>query len=66
MMSRAVCELTGEPTVAKAWDKLFRHLNQARGKGDVGYKPGEKIVIKPNWVGMIWREGAVDPADLHA
>ena len=27
----------------------------------MGYKPGEKIVIKPNWVGMIWREGAVDP-----
>lgn len=60
MMARAVCELTGEPTVSRAWDKLFRHLNQARGKGDAGYKPGEKILIKPNWVGMIWREGAVD------
>jgi hypothetical protein len=47
--------------VAKAWDKLFRHLNEARGKGTVGYRPGEKILIKPNWVGMIWREGAVDP-----
>jgi hypothetical protein len=61
MMARAVCDLTGEPTVAKAWDKLFRHLNQARGKGDVGYKPGEKIYLKPNWVGMIWTEGNVDP-----
>jgi uncharacterized protein (DUF362 family) len=61
MMSRAVGELTGESTVAKAWDRLFRHLNQARGKGDAGYKPGEKIVVKPNWVGMIWREGTVDP-----
>ena len=60
MMSRAVRELSGEPTVAKAWDALFRHLNQARGKGAVGYQPGEKILIKPNWVGMIWREGAVD------
>ncbi|MCR4410840.1 MAG: DUF362 domain-containing protein [Thermoguttaceae bacterium] len=57
MMARAVCELTGAPTVAEAWSKLFRHLNKARGKGDVGYRPGEKIAIKPNWVGMIWREG---------
>ena len=61
MMSRALRELTGETTEGKAWDKLFRSFNQARGKGDVGYKPGEKILIKPNWVGMIWREGAVDP-----
>jgi hypothetical protein len=61
MMVRAVCDLTGEPTVARAWDKLFRHLNKTRGKGDAGYKAGEKVLIKPNWVGMIWREGAVDP-----
>jgi hypothetical protein len=61
MMSHAVCELTGQPTVASAWGQLFRYLNQARGKGPVPYAPGEKIVIKPNWVGMIWREGAVDP-----
>jgi hypothetical protein len=61
MMARAVCELTGESTVEKAWQGLFRHSNQSRGKGAVGYQPGEKIVIKPNWVGMIWREGRVDP-----
>jgi uncharacterized protein (DUF362 family) len=61
MMSRAVCELAGQATVAKAWDTLFRHFNQARGKGDVPYKPGEKIAIKPNWVGMIYREGTVNP-----
>ena len=61
MMTHAVCELTGESTVLQSWNKLFRHLNQARGKGDVGYRAGEKIVIKPNWVGMIYREGHVDP-----
>jgi hypothetical protein len=53
--------LAGENAIGPAWDKLFRHTNQSRGKGNVGYKPGEKIVIKPNWVGMIWREGHVDP-----
>lgn len=61
MMARAVCKVTGQPTVAEAWDRLFRHLNSQRGKGESAYQPGEKIVIKPNWVGMIWREGAVDP-----
>ncbi|HOW68183.1 MAG TPA: DUF362 domain-containing protein [Candidatus Paceibacterota bacterium] len=60
MMARAVCELTGETTVAGAWSRLFRHLNQARGKGDAGYRAGEKIVIKPNWVGLIYLEGHVN------
>lgn len=60
MMKEAVCRLTGEATVAGAWDKLFRHLNKRRGKGDVGYATGEKVVIKPNWVGLIYREGHVD------
>jgi hypothetical protein len=61
MMAHAVCELTGQSSVGRAWDNLFRHLNHSRGKSDRGYKPGEKIVIKPNWVGMIWREGHVNP-----
>lgn len=61
MMSRAICELTGQSTVRDAWNGLFRHLNQQRGRGEAGYKTGEKIAIKPNWVGMIWREGSVDP-----
>jgi hypothetical protein len=40
---------------------LFRHYNRAHGQPDLAYRPGQKIVIKPNWVGMIWREGSVDP-----
>lgn len=61
MMNAAVCQLTGRATVAAAWDALFRYTNKSRGKGDVGYRPGEKIVVKPNWVGMIYLEGRVDP-----
>jgi hypothetical protein len=60
MLARTVCELTGEATVAGAWSRLFRHLNRSRGKGDVGYSVGERITIKPNWVGMIFREGHVN------
>jgi len=48
MVSRAIRGLAGETTDAKAWDKLFRHFNQVRGKGDVGCTPGEKVAIKIN------------------
>lgn len=60
MLARSVCELTGTAKVTDAWPGLFQHLNQARGKGPAAYKAGEKIVIKPNWVGLIYREGHVD------
>ena len=60
MLAHAVCELTGEAGVPGAWAKLFRYLNQLRGKGDVGYQAGERVAIKPNWVGMIYREGHVN------
>ena len=62
MLARAVCDLTGEDAVSRAWDRLCRHFNRLHGKGELPYRPAEKIVIKPNWVGMIWREGSVDPA----
>jgi len=48
MVSEAIRGLTGEPTDADAWDALFRHFNQNRGLGDVGYESGEKIAIKIN------------------
>jgi len=60
MLARAVCALTGEGTVTAAWSRLFRQLNQSRGKGDVGYRAGERVLIKPNWVGLIYREGHVN------
>ncbi len=59
MMSGAIQELTGEASDTAAWDRLFRYHNKTRGKGDVGYKPGEKIVIKVNFVGFIWTHGGV-------
>jgi len=60
MISRAIRWLTGAPMDAQAWDKLFRHHNKIRGKGDIGYKPGEKIVIKVNFVGFIFTAGGVN------
>ncbi len=65
MVSRTIRELTGESSDAAAWDRLFRHINQKRGKGNVGYKTGEKIAIKVNFVGFIWRGGGVNPENYN-
>lgn len=53
MMLQAICGLVGVSDIFEAWDFLFRHFNQERGKGDVGYQPGERITIKVNFVQMI-------------
>ena len=48
MVSQAIRTLTGEPNETAAWDALFRHFNRTRDLGDVGYRDGEKVVIKIN------------------
>lgn len=48
MVSKGICRLTGETSDKEAWDVLFHYFNQKNAKGDVGYIPGEKFVIKPN------------------
>lgn len=54
MMSEALRKLTGKSNDRQAWDALFKHFNKAHGKGDAGYKRGEKIAIKVNLVGCIY------------
>jgi uncharacterized protein (DUF362 family) len=48
MLSRSVQWLTNEKSDAKAWAALFRHYNKTHGRGNAGYKAGEKIAIKVN------------------
>jgi len=48
MFSKAIRALTGEKTDTAAWDAIFREFNQRHGRGDVGYRAGEKIGIKIN------------------
>jgi len=60
MMALSVRALAGEESDAAAWDRLFRHHNIVRGKGDTGYQPGEQIMIKPNLFMCIAAGGAVD------
>ena len=50
MFADAVKSLTGKSTVRDSWDALFRYFNQRHGKGNVGYRDGEKIFIRTNQV----------------
>jgi len=63
MMSHTLRWLSGRLNDYTAWDALFRFFNQSHGGGDVGYTPGEKIVIKVNFVGCHYEpsHGGVDP-----
>jgi hypothetical protein len=62
MMSGVIRRLSGKPDDRASWDLLFRYFNRTHGNGNVGYRPGEKIVVKVNLVGCIAnRSGAVDP-----
>jgi len=48
MVSKSLQTLTGAATDRDAWDKIFRFYNREHGRGDRGYKRGEKIVVKIN------------------
>jgi gluconolactonase len=66
MISCSIQELTGADSDAGAWKRLFKYFNKKRGKGGTGYKKGEKIVIKVNFVGFIWlHQGGVNPGNYN-
>lgn len=48
MLESSLQSLTGGRNIENSWEKLFEFYNQNHGKGKVGYKKGEKIVIKVN------------------
>ena len=48
MLSDTIRSVGDAPSDKEAWKKIFTDFNQRKGKGAVGYKPGEKIVIKLN------------------
>lgn len=51
MVQNSILNLTGKSTIREAWDTLFAYFNIKKGKGAVGYQPGEKIFIKINGIG---------------
>jgi len=60
MVSQAIRGVAGRDSDAAAWDAIFRHFNKNRGKGDVGYRPGEKIAIKINLTTCNATSGDID------
>lgn len=48
MLSATIKGFTNTKSVKAAWDKLFKFNNKLKGLGEIGYKKGEKIVIKLN------------------
>lgn len=48
MFDESVLKLTGESSVSRSWDAMFRYFNSKKHHIDRGYTPGEKIFIKIN------------------
>jgi hypothetical protein len=48
MVSRSVQWLTGKKSSAEAWRSIFQYFNRTHGRGNAGYRTGEKIAIKVN------------------
>ena len=60
MVREAVLQLTGAPTVKKAWKALFRHFNKEHGRGNRGYKKGEMIAVKLNMNNAITHHDTIE------
>jgi len=48
MFSGALMQYAGTANIKDAWDAIFKEYNNSHGRGNVGYKPGEKIAFKIN------------------
>jgi len=58
MVSQMIRSLTGENSDEAAWDALFKNFNRTKGRGNAGYIPGQKIMIKTNFTAAWgWGEG---------
>lgn len=71
MVSQTLRTLTGQASDTDAWDALFKHFNQTRGFGDVGYQNGERVTIKINMNqddGGTWSrdDGMPSPQAIHS
>lgn len=48
MLVKGLMDISGATNSKIAWDSIFHYFNRTHGKGNIGYKAGEKIVIKIN------------------
>ena len=60
MIPDAVMQLTGESTVKKAWQALFKHFNRTHGRGNRSYRKGETIAVKLNMNNAITHHDTIE------
>lgn len=48
LIGETLRSLTGESSDREAWQAIFTYFNRAKGKGEIGYRPGEELAIKIN------------------
>jgi Domain of unknown function (DUF362) len=48
MLSNVLMSLTGQKTVTKAWDALFKNFNEEKKKSGNGYSINQKVAVKIN------------------
>ncbi len=48
MVSHSVCGLANRKNDAQSWSAIFHYFNRTHGRGNFGYRSGEKIAIKAN------------------
>lgn len=63
MFQEAILQLAGETDAQAAWQALFVAFNEERGRGERGYQPGEKIMIKSNLTTTAARNNVVNLGD---
>ncbi len=49
MFSEGIKDISGAINDKSAWDSIFSYYNRTHNRGNFGYKPGEKIVVKINF-----------------
>lgn len=66
MMSDVLQSVSGKNSDREAWNAIFQSFNKERGSGNSGYRKGEKIAVKVNFVGcIVGSGGSVDPKSYN-
>ena len=48
MVSRSIRGLTDQKSDGQAWSAIFKYFNRTHGRGNAGYRAGERVAIKAN------------------
>src|ERR1700745_124287 len=48
LVSPPLRSLTNQKSDAQAWNAIFKYFNRTHGRGNAGYRAGEKVAIKAN------------------